>query len=80
MSNSYRCYFKFRKGTRLSPGKLRKGVIHWQVAATPDEARRLVEQKYLNKEIRRNEWHEGTVATRKSEAEAMRAQGYASLF
>lgn len=80
MSNSYRCYLKFRKGTRLSPGKQRKGIVHWQAASSPDEARALVEAKYLDQELRPGEWHESTVATKKPEDEAMRAQGYKGLF
>lgn len=79
-SKQYRCYLVFREGTLLSPGKKRNGAIHWVRATNPESARLLVESKYLDKEKRRNEWHEKTVAAPRSEDVAMREQGQPGLF
>jgi hypothetical protein len=80
MLKQYKCYFVFRKGTPFSPGAKRKGRVHWISATNPEDARRLMEKTHLEKEMRRDEWHEKTVASKRAEDVAMREQGQPTLF
>lgn len=79
-SKSYRCYLVFCKGSLLHPTDRRKGKIHWVVATNPQDARDIVERKYLKKEMRKGEWHDKTVAAYRTEDVAMREQGHLTLF